>query len=136
MYIYTTIEGKIIRYLIMVTMWLHTFSCNSGIIVHITVKIALSFTLCNYSTIHGAVILELPPRTCVITLKHHNFLISLIMIRKINCLMSKTKFPDTACVTLQLCHVYSKHKLTYFNRYSYCNIPWYYCYESKEEQMK
>ena len=35
------------------------FLCNSGIIVHVTVKIALGFALCNYSTVIGTIIPEL-----------------------------------------------------------------------------
>ena len=37
----------------------HTFSCNSRIIVHVTVKIALSFASCNFLTVTGTIILEL-----------------------------------------------------------------------------
>ena len=37
----------------------HThFSCNSGIIVHVTVKIALGFASCNFLTVTGTIILN------------------------------------------------------------------------------
>ena len=42
----------------------HTFLCNSRIIVHITVKIALSFASCNFLTVTGTIILELHSNVC------------------------------------------------------------------------
>ena len=46
------------------TMRSHTFSCNSRIIVHVTIKIALGFASCNYLTVTGTIILELHSNVC------------------------------------------------------------------------
>ena len=42
----------------------HAFLCNSRILVHITVKIALGFALCNFLTVTGKIILELHSNVC------------------------------------------------------------------------
>ena len=40
----------------------HTHFC--AILIHVTVKIALGFTLCNYLTVTGTIILELRSNVC------------------------------------------------------------------------
>ena len=43
---------------------MYVFLCNSRIIEYVTVKIAFDFTLYNYLTVSGTIILELHSNTC------------------------------------------------------------------------
>ena len=73
----------------------HASSCNSRIIVHVTVKTALGFASCNYLTVTGTIILKL----------HSNVCDYLYYITPINCFaessnFSLTKLPSVMVYTL------------------------------------